>query len=77
MQRIGHGSVVLGGGRDEKKIRSIPQSELVCHRKSGTPFRLANPLATFHYNSNAPRLVPGNWLEESTDCRFASAREKP
>jgi pyrimidine-nucleoside phosphorylase/thymidine phosphorylase len=53
-EQIGTACVILGGGRERKEDSVDPAVGIVLHKKVGDRVDAQEPIATIHYNSEAP-----------------------
>ena len=75
-EQIGTACVVLGGGRERKEDSVDPTVGIVLHKKVGDAVSTGEPLATIHYNAEAPAARATQLLEASYKITDYPAQEK-
>jgi pyrimidine-nucleoside phosphorylase len=75
-EQVGTACVILGGGRERKEDSVDPAVGIVLHKKVGDSASEGEPLATIHYNAEAPALRARQLLEESYQIDEARPQSK-
>ncbi len=75
-EQVGTACVILGGGRERKEDSVDPAVGIVLHKKVGDSVSEGEPLATIHYNAEAPALRARQLLEESYQIDEARPQSK-
>ncbi len=75
-EQIGTACVILGGGRERKEDSVDPAVGIVLHKKVGDAISSGEPLATIHYNDEAPANRARQLLETSYQIADSPTREK-
>jgi len=75
-EQVGIACVVLGGGRERKEDSVDPAVGIVLHKKVGDAVSAGEPLATIHYNAEAPAARARQLLESSFQIADSPAPEK-